>query len=79
MRVPSEMKNLIPKQDPLVRILAEMLDSSLRSEAEHPGEVDIRDSGLTEAASVIHLILTDILLFDPNPNSPPEGDTNVSA
>jgi len=76
MRVGIPMAKPTHKQDPLIMILAEMVESALRWEVEHPSELESR---LTEAASVIHLIQTDILHFDPNLKSPPEGDTNVSA
>ena len=75
MVVPHPIEMSTSKQDPLVRILAEMVESAIRWEAEHPSELESR---LTEARDVINLIQTDILLFDPNHKSPAEGDTNVS-
>ena len=57
-------------------ILAEMVKSALRWEAEHPSELESR---LTEARDVINLNHTDLLLADAHLQSPPEGDTNVPA
>ena len=76
---PGPITSASSRQDPLVRILAEMVDSALRWEAEHPSEFVIWESRLTEESVSIHLIHIDILLADANPESPPEGDTNVAA
>ena len=76
MGAPGPMTKPNSGQDPLVKILAEMVDSVLRWEAQHPSEPESR---LTEAPESIHLIHTDFLLADPDHQSPPEGDTNVPA
>ena len=79
MVVPHPIAKPTPKQDPLVRILAEMVESALRWEAEHPSELKSLESRLTEAPDVINLNHTDLLLADAHLQSPPEGDTNVPA
>ena len=76
MVVPHPIEMSTPKQDPLVRILAEMVESAIRWEAEHPSELESR---LTEARDVINLNHTDLMLADAPLQSPPEGDTNVPA
>ena len=65
--------------DLLIRILAEMVDSAIRWEAEHPCEFPSSHNRLTEEQSVIHLIPTDLFPTDANSQSPQEGDTNVPA
>ncbi len=76
---PGKITSPSSTQDPLVRILAEMVDSALRWEAEHQTELVIRESQLTEEPVSIHLNPIDITGADANPESPPEGDTNVPA
>ncbi len=66
-------------QDPLVRILAEMVASALRWEAEHQSELVIWESRLTEEPVSINLNPIDITGAKVNPESHPEGDTNVAA
>ena len=66
-------------QDPLVRILAEMIDSALNWEFEHGTEDPERQNQLTEDPWVIHLISTDLLPTDAVLESPPKGDKHVPA
>ncbi len=66
-------------QDPLVRILAEMVDSALKWESAHPFEDPMHQNRLTEDSTDIHLISTDLLPTDAVPESPPKGDKHVPA
>ena len=66
-------------QDPLVRILAEMVESALRWEAQLQAELVVWESRLTEEPVSIHLNSIDIPGANLNPESSPEGDANVPA
>ena len=59
---PRSTARLSDEQDPLVRILNDMVDSALRWESEHgPEDPYVR---LTERSTDIHLISTDLALTD---------------
>lgn len=66
-------------QDPLVRILAEMVGSALKWESEHPSEDPSPQNRLTEDAADIHLIPVDLCPTDALPESQPKGDKHVPA
>ena len=66
-------------QDPLVKILAEMVDSALRWESKYLSDLAVWESRLTEEPVSIHLNPIDILSADVDPESPREGATNVAA
>ena len=69
----------VDEQDPLVGILAEMLESALNWESEHESEVPSVQNQLTEPSTNIHLNSTDLLPTDAAPESPPKGDKHVPA
>ena len=76
---PSSISIPVSDLDPLARVLAEMVDSALKWESEHPNEDPVHQNRLTEDPRVIHLIYTDLLATDAVPESPMEGDANVPA
>ena len=66
-------------QDPLVRILAEMVGSALKWESEHPSEDPSPQNQLTEVSPDIDLVSADLLSTDADPNSQLKGDKHVPA
>lgn len=77
---PSSIKGPAPDQDPLVRILAEMVDSALKWESEHGPEVPaVQIYLLTERSTDIHLVSIDLLSTDADPQFPLKGDKHVPA
>ena len=76
---PSSNSSPAYDQDPLVRILAAMVESGLKWESEHATEDPERQYQLTEESTDIHLISTDLCSTDAVPESPPKGDKHVPA
>ena len=61
---PSPSQSPSYDQDPLIRILAEMLDSALKWEIEHLFDDPSPQNRLTEESADIHLVTTDLLPTD---------------
>ena len=68
---PKSISHLCIGQEPLIRILAEMVDSALKWESEHGGEAPAVLNQLTEQPADIDLITTELLSTDADQESSP--------